>query len=37
LPLADGDGRVVMILGHDAFLQSEKAHAIASRANLRIA
>lgn len=37
LPLADADGRIVMVLGHDAFLQSEKAHALASRANLRIA
>ncbi|HEX7777454.1 MAG TPA: PAS domain-containing protein [Parvibaculum sp.] len=37
LPLADAEGRIVMVLGHDAFLQSEKAHALASRANLRIA
>lgn len=37
LPLVDADGRIVMVLGHDAFLQSEKAHALASRANQRIA
>jgi hypothetical protein len=37
LPLADADGRIAMVLGHDAFLQSEKAHALANRANLRIA
>ncbi len=37
LPLVDAEGRIVMVLGHDAFLQSEKAHALASRANLRIA
>ena len=37
LPLADVEGRIVMVLGHDAFLQSEKAHALAERANLRIA
>ena len=37
LPLADAEGRIVMVLGHDAFLQSEKAHALAERANLRIA
>nr|RAW04047.1 hypothetical protein DBT41_09730 [Aerococcus urinae] len=37
LPLIDAEGRIVMVLGHDAFLQSEKAHALASRANLRIA
>ncbi len=37
LPLVDGEGRIVMVLGHDAFLQSEKAHALANRANLRIA
>lgn len=37
LPLVDADGHIVMVLGHDAFLQSEKAHALASRANLRIA
>lgn len=37
LPLVDAEGRIVMILGHDAFLQSEKAHALANRANLRIA
>ena len=37
LPLADDQGRVVMVLGHDAFLQSEKAQALASRATLRFA
>jgi hypothetical protein len=37
LPLVDAKGNIVMILGHDAFLQSEKAHALANRANLRIA
>lgn len=37
LPLVDDEGRIAMVLGHDAFLQSEKAHALASRANLRIA
>lgn len=37
LPLVDDRGRIVMVLGYDAFLQSEKAHALASRANLRIA
>lgn len=37
LPLMDEQGRIVMVLGHDACLQSEKAHAIADRANLRIA
>nr|WP_293551230.1 PAS domain-containing protein [Parvibaculum sp.] len=37
LPLANEAGRIVMVLGHDAFLQSEKAHALAGRANLRIA
>jgi len=37
LPLADAEGRIAMVLGHDAFLQSEKAHALAERANLRIA
>lgn len=37
LPLADGQGRIAMVLGHDAFLQSEKAHALAGKANLRIA
>lgn len=37
LPLVDAEGRISMILGHDAFLQSEKAHALAGKANLRIA
>jgi hypothetical protein len=37
LPLMDDQGRISMVLGHDAFLQSEKAHALAERANLRIA
>ena len=37
LPLMDADGKISMVLGHDAFLQSEKAHALAGRANLRIA
>lgn len=37
LPLADGEGRIAMVLGHDAFLHSEKAHALAGKANLRIA
>jgi len=37
LPLVDAKGRIAMVLGHDAFLQSEKAHALAGRANLRIA
>ncbi len=37
LPLMNDQGRIVMVLGHDAFMQSEKAHALASRANLRIA
>jgi hypothetical protein len=37
LPLVDATGRIVMILGHDAFLQSEKAQALVNRANLRIA
>ncbi|MDO8289758.1 MAG: PAS domain-containing protein [Parvibaculum sp.] len=37
LPLMNEQGRIVMVLGHDAFLQSEKARAIAGRANLRMA
>lgn len=37
LPLANEEGRIVMVLGHDAFLLSEKAHALAGKANLRIA
>jgi hypothetical protein len=37
LPLVNAEGEIVMVLGHDAFLQSEKAHALAGRANLRIA
>lgn len=37
LPLMDSDGKISMVLGHDAFMQSEKAHALAERANLRIA
>jgi hypothetical protein len=37
LPLVDGEGRIAMVFGHDAFLHSEKAHALAGRANLRIA
>lgn len=37
LPLVDAEGRIVMVLGHDAFLLSEKAHALASKAKLRIA
>lgn len=37
LPLVNEEGRISMILGHDAFLQSEKAHALAGKANLRIA
>lgn len=37
LPLVNEEGRIAMVLGHDAFLQSEKAHALAERANLRIA
>lgn len=37
LPLVGDDGRIVMVLGHDTFLQSEKAQALANRANLRIA
>lgn len=37
LPLEDDEGRIHMVLGHDIFLQSEKAHAIASRASLQIA
>lgn len=37
LPLVDEADRVAMVFGHDAFLQSEKAHALAGRANLRIA
>ncbi|MDP2123669.1 MAG: PAS domain-containing protein [Parvibaculum sp.] len=37
LPLVNDEGQIAMVLGHDAFLQSEKAHALAERANLRIA
>ncbi|WP_324300982.1 PAS domain-containing protein [Parvibaculum sp.] len=37
LPLVDEAGHIVMVFGHDAFLHSEKAHALAGRANLRIA
>ena len=37
LPLENEEGRIHMVLGHDVFLQSEKAHALASRANLEIA
>lgn len=37
LPLMNGEGRISMVLGHDAFLQSEKAHALAEKANVRIA
>ncbi len=37
LPLVNDEGRISMVLGHDAFLQSEKAHALADRANVRIA
>lgn len=37
LPLADAEGRIVMVLGHDAFMQSEKAHALAGASLLRTA
>ncbi len=37
LPLVDAAGRIAMVFGHDAFLHSEKAHALAGRSNLRIA
>ena len=37
LPLADDEGRTVMVLGHDAFLQSEKARALAGADILQIA
>ncbi|MGV8996357.1 MAG: PAS domain-containing protein [Parvibaculaceae bacterium] len=37
LPLMNEQGRIVMVLGHDAFLQSEKARAVAGRTNLRMA
>lgn len=37
LPLMNDEGSIVMVLGHDAFLQSEKAQALAGKANLHIA
>lgn len=37
LPLADAEGRIVMVLGHDAFMQSEKAKALAGASLLQIA
>lgn len=37
LPLMDEKGAIIMVLGHDTFLQSEKARALADRASLRIA
>ncbi|MBI1261363.1 MAG: PAS domain-containing protein [Rhizobiales bacterium] len=37
LPLVDDAGRIVMVLGHDAFLQSEKARALAGAEKLQIA
>ncbi len=37
LPLVNEDGRIVMVLGHDAFMQSTKASALAARAGQRIA
>jgi hypothetical protein len=37
LPLENEEGRIHMVMGHDVFLQSEKAHALASRASLQIA
>lgn len=37
LPLMDQEGRINMVLGHDAFLQSAKATALAARAGQRIA
>jgi hypothetical protein len=37
LPLVNDEGRIIMVLGHDAFMQSEKAHALAGKANLQIA
>ena len=35
LPLMNEDGRISMVHGHDAFMQSEKAHALAGKANVR--
>jgi len=37
LPLMDEEGRINMVLGHDAFMQSAKATALAARAGQRIA
>jgi len=37
LPLADDEGCINMVLGHDAFLHSEKAQVLMGRTNLRIA
>ncbi len=37
LPLLNDEGRIVMVLGHDAFMQSTKANALAARAGQRIA
>jgi len=37
LPLMDGEGKIVMVLGHDAFLQSEKARALVERSSVRTA
>ncbi len=37
LPLMDANGQIVMVLGHDAFLQSEKARALVNRSALRTA
>ena len=37
LPLMDENANIVMILGHDAFLQSEKARALVERSSVRTA
>lgn len=37
LPLENEVGRIHMVMGHDVFLQSEKAHALAGRARLQSA
>lgn len=37
LPLMDADANIVMVLGHDAFLQSEKARALVERSSIRTA
>lgn len=37
LPLMDDNKNIVMILGHDAFLQSEKARVLTGRPSVRIA